>query len=264
MQWGSFNSLRKTIQAERIGLGKGVFLNARLSQVNSDGYIDRASALMNGYQFDLQKNTLHWKFLLTAFGGNERTYQSWYGVDAQTLVGDRTFNYAGLYTDELGNTKFYDNQIDNYQQHHFQLHWNEKLNSNWSTNLALHYTKGNGYYEEYVEDQSFSDYGLTAPENITLTDLVRRKWLDNDFFGTTFSIDYKKEKLEVLFGGSWNKYFGDHYGQVIWTKIATPSALRNKYYENTATKMDGTAFLKVNYQLFQKWNLSKIFSFFRK
>jgi iron complex outermembrane receptor protein len=227
----------------------------RVSSINSQGYVDRAESDLKSYFIQgtyVGKTTLI-KGLL--FGGKEKTYQSWYGVDAQTLVGDRTFNYAGLYTDELGNTKFYDNQIDNYQQHHFQLHWNEKLNSNWSTNLALHYTKGNGYYEEYVEDQSFSDYGLTAPENITLTDLVRRKWLDNDFFGTTFSIDYKKEKLEVLFGGSWNKYFGDHYGQVIWTKIATPSALRNKYYENTATKIDGTSFLKVNYQLFQKWNL---------
>jgi iron complex outermembrane receptor protein len=189
------------------------------------------------------------------FGGKEKTYQSWYGVDAQTLANDRTFNYAGLYTDDQGNTRFYDNQTDNYQQHHFQLHWNEKLNSNWSSNIALHYTKGSGYYQEYVEDQSFSDYGLTAPQNATTTDLVRQQWLDNDFFGTTFSLNCKKEKAEMVFGGSWNKYFGDHFGQVIWTKIATQSALREKYYDNSAIKIDGTAFLKVNYQLFRKWNL---------
>ena len=253
--YGSFNTHKHTIKFSTGLLNDNFEMAGRVSSINSQGYVDRAESDLKSYFLQgtyIGKTTMI-KGLL--FGGREKTYQSWYGVDAQTLVADRTFNYAGIYTDEMGNTRFYENQIDNYQQHHFQLHWNEKLNTNWSTNLALHYTKGNGYYEEYVEDQSFLDYGLTAPQDITLTDLVRRKWLDNDFFGTTFSIDYKKEKLEVLFGGSWNKYFGDHYGKVIWTKIETPSELRNKYYENTATKIDGTSFLKVNYQLFQKWNL---------
>ena len=160
-----------------------------------------------------------------------------------------------MYTDESGNIHYYDNQTDNYQQHHFQLHWNEKINSNWSSNFALHYTKGKGYYEEYVEDQSFSDYGLMPSENGDVTDLIRQKWLDNDFYGTTFSLNFKKQKWEVLFGGSWNRYEGDHFGKVIWTQLSSQTELRNKYYEDKATKNDGTTFLKANYQLFSKWNL---------
>ncbi|MBL0014466.1 MAG: TonB-dependent receptor [Flavobacterium sp.] len=253
--YGSFNTHKHTIKFSTGLLNNNFEMAGRVSSINSQGYIDRAASDLKSYFIQstyIGKTTLI-KGLI--FGGKEKTYQSWYGLDAQTLANDRTFNYAGFYTDELGNTQFYDNQTDNYQQHHFQLHWNEKIDANWSSNLALHYTKGSGYYEEYVEDQSFFDYNLTAPQESAVTDLVRQQWLDNDFFGTTFSLAYKKNKTEILLGGSWNKYFGDHFGQVIWTKIPTPSELRNKYYENAATKTDGTVFLKVNYQLHQKWNL---------
>lgn len=253
--YGSFNTHKHTVKFSTGLLNNNFEMAGRVSSINSQGYIDRAASDLKSYFLQgtyVGKSTLI-KGLV--FGGKEKTYQSWYGVDAQTLLTDRTFNFAGIYTDELGNTQFYDNQIDNYQQHHFQVHWNEKIDTNWSSNLALHYTKGNGYFEEYVEDQSFLDYGLIAAENSTTTDLVRRKWLDNDFFGSTFSLDYKKDRVEMLFGGSWNKYFGDHFGQVIWTKMESLLELRNKYYENSATKTDGTLFLKMNYQVFKKWNL---------
>jgi len=254
--YGSFGTRKHTVKFSTGLLNNNFEIAGRVSSINSDGYIDRATSDLKSYFI---QGTYVGKTSLIrglVFGGKEKTYQSWYGIDAQTLAVDRTFNYAGFYTDEFGSTQFYDNQIDNYQQHHFQLHWNEKLGANWSSNLALHYTKGNGYFEEYLEDQSFLDYGLTPVQAESTTDLVRRKWLDNDFAGTTFSVTYKKDKIEALFGGSWNKYFGDHYGQVVWTKfLTTTNQLRNKYYENEAVKVDGTVFLKVNYQLFKKWNL---------
>jgi iron complex outermembrane receptor protein len=149
--YGSFNTHKHTIKFSTGLLNDNFEMAGRVSSINSQGYVDRAESDLKSYfvQGTYVGKTTMIKGLL--FGGREKTYQSWYGVDAQTLVADRTFNYAGIYTDEMGNTRFYENQIDNYQQHHFQLHWNEKLNTNWSTNLALHYTKGNGYYEEYVE-----------------------------------------------------------------------------------------------------------------
>ncbi len=253
--FGSFNTRKHTVKFSTGLLNNNFEMAGRVSSINSDGFVDRAESDLKSYFVQgtyVGKTTLI-KGLI--FGGKEKTYQSWYGVDAQTLGNDRTFNYAGFYTDELGNPQFYDNQTDNYQQHHFQLHWNEKINSRWSSNIALHYTKGLGFYEEYVEDQQFADYALASNENTATTDLVRRKWLDNDFYGTTFSLTYKREKFDLLFGGSWNQYLGDHFGQVIWTKFPTSTALRNKYYEDAATKTDGTTFLKVNYQFLPRWSL---------
>jgi iron complex outermembrane receptor protein len=193
------------------------------------------------------------------FGGKEKTYQSWNGIDEATLNSDRTFNSSGIFTDEFGNTRFYDNETDNYQQDHSQLHWNEKISENWSTNLAFHYTKGKGYYENYKEDADFSSYGLTPivinGAIINTTDLIRQKWLDNDFYGTTFSANYTTEKLEVIFGGGYNKYEGAHFGKVIWARYASQSELGDRYYDDYAVKTDGNIFAKANYQITEKISL---------
>lgn len=253
--FGSFNTRKHTLKFSSGLMNDNFELSGRFSNIDSQGYIDRAASDLKSYFLQgtyVGKTTLI-KALI--FGGTEKTYQSWYGVDAQTLENDRTFNYAGIYTDVLGNTQFYDNQTDNYQQHHFQLHWNEKINPNWSSNIALHYTKGNGYYEEFKEDESIAKYGLTTVGNEAESNLVRQKWLDNDFYGTTFSLNYKKEKLDLIFGGSWNQYLGDHFGKVIWTQLPTQNPLGSKYYQDEATKTDANTFLKVNYQWFPKWNL---------
>ncbi len=132
----------------------------RLSNIASDGYIDRASSDLKSYFLQgtyVSNNTL---IKALAFGGTEKTYQAWNGIDAATMASNRRFNYSGMYTDENGVTRFYDNETDNYQQDHYQLHWNQKISNNWSTNFALHYTKGKGYYENYHEDADFADYGL--------------------------------------------------------------------------------------------------------
>lgn len=253
--FGSFNSRKHTVKFSTGLLNNGFELAGRLSNLDSHGYVDRATSEMKSYFLQgtyVGKTTL---IKALAFGGKEKTYQAWFGVDADKLEQDRTYNYAGLFTDEFGNTRFYDNQTDNYQQDHFQLHWNEKIAANWNTNLAVHYTKGKGYYEEYAEDQDFSAYGFLPLASINTTDLVRQKWLDNDFYGTTFSANYKKQNLDVILGGSWNKYNGDHFGKVIWARYASQSELGNHYYDDNAIKIDGTVYLKANYQITSKLSL---------
>jgi iron complex outermembrane receptor protein len=252
---GSFNTLKNTVKFSTGLMNDHFEIAGRLSALQSDGYVDRASSDLKSYFLQgtyVGKTTL---IKALTFGGKEKTYQSWFGVDAKTLESDRTYNAAGTFTDEFGNPRFYDNQTDNYQQDHYQLHWNERISENWSTNLAFHYTKGKGYYEEYKEDQDFADYGLTAitvAPTVSTTDLVRQKWLDNDFYGTTFSANYKEEKLDLIFGGAFNKYEGDHFGKVIWARFASTSELGDHYYDDFATKTDGNFYAKANYQLLDK------------
>jgi iron complex outermembrane receptor protein len=257
--FGSFNTRKNTVKFSTGLLNDHFEIAGRVSTLQSDGYIDRASSDLKSYFLQgtyVGKTTL---IKALAFGGNEKTYQSWNGIDGETLLTNRTFNSAGIFTDELGQTRFYDNETDNYQQDHYQLHWNEKVTNNWNTNLAFHYTKGKGYYENYKEDADFSSYGLTPlsinGRTINTTDLIRQKWLDNDFYGTTFSANYQSNKLDFIFGGSYNKYEGNHFGKVIWARYAGPSELGDRYYEDRATKTDGTAFAKANYQVNDQWSL---------
>jgi iron complex outermembrane recepter protein len=256
--FGSFNTLKNTVKFSTGLMNNHFEIAGRLSALQSDGYIDRANSDLKSYF--LQGTYIGETTLIKAlvFGGTEKTYQAWYGIDAATLESDRTFNPAGMFVDEFGKARFYDNQTDNYQQDHYQLHWNERISGNWSTNLAFHYTKGKGYYEEYKEDQDFADYGfasiLVAPA-INTTDLVRQRWLDNDFYGTTFSAQYKTEKLDLILGGGWNKYEGDHFGKVIWARFASQSELGDHYYDDFSTKTDGNLFAKANYIVSDKWSL---------
>jgi len=257
--FGSFNTRKHTVKLSTGLLNDHFEIAGRVSTLNSDGYIDRAGSDLKSYF--LQGTYVGTTTLIKAlaFGGNEKTYQSWNGIDGETLLTNRTFNSAGIFTDEANQTRFYDNETDNYQQDHYQLHWNEKLAANWNTNLAFHYTKGKGYYENYKEDADFSSYGLTPiainGTSINMTDLIRQKWLDNDFYGTTFSANYQSNKLDFIFGGSYNKYEGNHFGKVIWARYAGPSELGDRYYEDQAAKTDGTAFAKANYQVNDQWSL---------
>jgi iron complex outermembrane receptor protein len=251
--FGSFNTHKHTVKFSTGLMNDHFEIAGRLSALKSDGYIDRASSDLKSYFLQgtyVGKTTL---IKAITFGGTEKTYQSWNGIDAAELEEEgRTYNSAGKFTDEFGKTRYYDNETDNYQQDHYQLHWNEKVSENWNTNLAFHYTKGKGYYENYKEDAAMSDYGLLPVGAVNTTDLVRQKWLDNDFYGTTFSANYKAEKLDVIFGGGWNRYEGDHYGQVIWARYASTSELGDHYYDDFSTKNDGNVFAKVNYQLLDK------------
>jgi iron complex outermembrane receptor protein len=244
---GSFGTRKHTL-AFGTGLHNNFEMNARISKIKSDGFIDRASSDLFGYYFDANYITKNTIIKAIAFGGKEKTYQAWNGLeDEEKLKNDRTYNSAGQYTGEFGNTQFYDDETDNYWQNHFQLHWNEKLTSKWQSNLALHYTLGKGYFEQYREDELFSDYVLPDFNGNTSTDLVRKRWLDNAFFGTTFSLNYKTEKTDVIIGGAANKYQGKHFGEVVWTQYYVPNS--NKYYDNFGNKNDVNFYSKASQQL---------------
>ncbi|EMQ95703.1 Thiamin-regulated outer membrane receptor Omr1 [Xanthomarina gelatinilytica] len=252
--FGSFNTWKHTVKFSTGLLNDHIEIAGRLSQITSNGYIDRASSNLKSYF--LQASYVDESTLIKAitFSGKEVTYQSWNGIeDPYLLEHDRTFNSAGMYTDENGNVQFYDNEVDNYQQDHYQFHWNQKINNNWSTNLALNYTKGKGYFEQYKEDQAFVDYGLEnvdiGNETLTETDLIRRRWLDNDFYVVNANVNYKTNALNVILGTSYSTYSGDHFGEIIWAQYASNSMIRDRYYNGNGKKIDASSFAKATYRL---------------
>lgn len=244
---GSFGTRKHTL-AFGTGLHDNFEINARLSNIASDGFIDRASSSMFGYFFNgnfVTKTTL---IKAIAFGGKEKTYQSWYGLeDPEKLKNDRTYNVSGMYTDAFGNIKFYDDETDNYWQNHFQLHWSEKWSEKWISNTAFHYTIGKGYFEQYKEDETLSDYNLPDSQGNTVADLVRKRWLDNDFFGATFSLNYKTKKTDILLGGAANRYLGNHFGEVVCTSFYVPNP--NRYYDNIGNKDEVNVYAKASQQV---------------
>lgn len=251
--FGSFNTRKHTVKFSTGLINDHFEIAGRLSNISSDGYIDRASADLRSYFLQgayVDENTL---IKAIVFGGNEVTYQAWYGIDAETLADDRTFNFAGIYTDDDGNTQFYDNEVDNYSQDHYQLHWNQRYNNYWSTNVGLNYTYGRGFFEQFREDDEFSTYGfeeLTVNGEIqNTTDLIRRRWLDNDFYVINASANYKNNDLDMIFGGSLSHYDGDHFGEVIWAEFASQSDIRDRYYDGNSLKNDLSVFTKANYKL---------------
>ncbi len=258
--FGSFNSRKHTIKFGTGLMNNHFELAGRLSNIASDGFIDRAKSDLKSYF--LQGSYVNNNTLIKAlvFGGTEKTYQSWNGIeDLDKLKNDRTYNVSGEYIDDNGNLKFYDNETDNYKQDHYQLHWNQKWSNRWSTNFALHYTKGEGFYENYKKNQKLVEYGI-EPQiidgvSIAKSDLIRRKWLDNDFYGTTFSLNYKEEKVDFIAGGGYNQYKGKHFGNVLWTRNVVLPAYNFEYYNDFSTKNDLNVFAKLNYALTAKWNL---------
>lgn len=186
-------------------------------------------------------------FKVNVFSGKEQTYQSWYGLPASKLEDDRTFNY---YT--------YDNETDNYQQDHYQFIYTGKLGQNWKANVALHYTYGRGYYEQYRADDDFASYGLDpvviGDETIESTDIIRRRWLDNDFYGGVFSLSYVSDdgRWDAILGGGANRYDGDHFGEIIWARIAGDTEIRDRYYDNNAVKDDRNVYAKATYEVAER------------
>ncbi|MEP6845169.1 MAG: TonB-dependent receptor plug domain-containing protein [Panacibacter sp.] len=240
--YGSFNTWKNTMRVGSGLIGDHFTIDARLSRVSSDGYVDRASSNLQSFYFSPAYTSKTTSVRLNIFSGKEKTYQSWYGLPEALLHTDRTFNAAG--TEKAGEP--YDNQTDNYQQDHYQLFVNQVLNNRWSLNIASFLTRGKGYYEEYKAEQDFQSYGLQnvviGTETVSSTDLVRDRWLDNYFYGQVFSLQYKKAKDELTFGGSWTKYDGKHHGDIIWANIGIPKDYR--YYFLTAFKTDENVYAK--------------------
>ena len=247
---GSFNTMKNNVEFGT-GLINGKFvLDGRLSKISSDGYIDRATSDLKSFYLSGGYYETDEVLKAIVFSGKERTYQAWNGVPLSYLEDDslRTFN---SYT--------YENEVDNYGQTHYQLHYSKQLNTNTNYNVALHYTKGAGYYEQYKNGEAFADYGLMdiliGDTIISETDLVRRKWLDNDFYGSVFSYNTTYNNIDVTIGGAWNMYKGKHYGEIIWAQYASDGALGHVYYDNDATKEDRNVYVKVNYPYSQNINL---------
>ena len=265
---GSFNTLRTTVGAGTGKMKNNLSFDARFSKINSDGFIDRATADLASYY--TSAGYYGDKTIIKAifFGGWERTYQSWYGVpesrlrsNAQAMLetastegwneeqtqnllnsNPRTFN---IYT--------YEDQVDDYDQHHTQLHFSRRFKPGLTGNLSLHYTRGKGFYEEFKDGEDAADYGITTTLTSSETDLVRRRWLDNHFYGTTWSLQLDKGKVNSVFGGGWNFYDGDHYGEVIDAGTAQVfPELPYRYYFNNGKKYDLSVYWKTGYALTDK------------
>lgn len=251
--YGSFNTWKNTVRVGSGLINDHFTVDARLSQVSSDGYINRAASNLQAMYLSgayiNKKTSIRFNFIT----GKERTYQAWYGIDSATLKTNRRFNPAG--TEKTGDP--YNNQTDNYWQTHYQLFINQQLSSAWNLNIASFLTRGYGYYEEYKAQQAYGDYGLSNPiiggDTLTATDLVRQRWLDNYYYGQTFSLQYKQNKDELTLGGSWTKYDGKHYGQLIWGDAGIPKDYR--YYNYPATKTDVNVYAKWLRALDNRWNV---------
>jgi len=258
--YGSFNTKKYSIKGSTGLLNNHFEFTGRFSKITSDGYVDRASSDLNSYYvsgtYKDDKNTLK----AIVFGGAEVTYQSWNGIDKATFEANPTFNSAGaIYNDAWEVVDYYDNEVDNYKQDHYQLHYKHKVGENLSFNVAAHYTYGRGYYEQYKQDRDFADYGLTPitinGATIENTDLIRRKWLDNDFYGITASAFYQTDNMKITLGLAANEYDGRHFGRVIWAEYASDSKIRHEYYNNLGVKKAYNGFAKSIYNISDKFKL---------
>ena len=261
---GSFNSLKHTLMFSTGLLNNNIEISGRLSKITSDGYIDRATSDLSSYFLQgafQDENTL---IKAIMFGGHEITYQSWFGIDVTTLNKNRTYNPAGEIYDDNGNLEgHYDRQVDEYLQDHYQFHWNQKLNAYTNLSLGLNYTWGRGAYEEYKDlwfeqninfsdDINFSYLGLQpfsiGGTTVDTTENIIKKWLDNDYYVATFSLNTQKGNAALNFGAMFSSYIGDHYGELIFAANASKGLPRDRFYENQGKKMEGNLYAKLNYQ----------------
>jgi iron complex outermembrane receptor protein len=242
--YGSYETFKHNLEFGTGLLNDKFTLDGRLSQLKSDGYIDRASSDLKSIYLSGAMYGIDDLLKLTVFSGKEITYQAWNGVPLSYLQDDtlRTFN---SYT--------YDNEVDDYQQTHFHLNYSKQITSKSNIHLGGHYTLGKGYYEQYKEGEDLADYGLQeiilSSDTIGQTDLIRRKWLDNDFYGLVFNYNNQVGSFDYNLGGAWNIYEGQHFGEIAWAQYASNSSIRQRYYDNDATKEDLNYYAKVNYTL---------------
>ena len=232
---GSYNTIKNTFKFSTGMLNDYFEFSGRLSKIDSDGYIDRANSDLKSYflQGTYKKNTTMIKAL--SFGGHEITYQAWNGIDGATLESDRTYNPSGMYIDQSGNVQFYNNEVDNYKQDHYQLHWSEILNSSFTSNFSFNLTNGLGYYEQYKENDN--------------QDYITRKWLDNQFIVANYSLNYQSKKTSINFGSSYSEYDGDHFGKVIWAQNSSNTEVGDRFYDGNGIKKDFSNYLKTTYQI---------------
>lgn len=250
--YGSFNTRKHTLKYSTGMLDSNIEISGRLSQIKSDGYIDRATSDLKSYFVQGVYSYENTYIKALTFGGEQETYQAWNGIEGDQLKDDRTYNSAGEYTDKNGNIKFYENEIDSYKQDHYQLHWHQDYNSNWSSKLSLNYTNGRGFFEQYKEDADLDFHDIeNAPVNEA--DLIRRRWLDNDYFVVSSDVSYKSKNLNITTGLFYSYYTNDHFGEVIWSEYAGDSEIYDHYYDSNGTKNEYTVFSKATYKFDDQW-----------
>jgi iron complex outermembrane receptor protein len=247
---GSFGTVATTVKSGTGLLADHFVFDARYSNVQTDGYVDRARAEMHSWYASGAYYGRATMLKFQTFGSSEMSYQAWNGVDANMLKTNRTYNSCGAY-DEDGVTRFYDNQTDNYWQRHYHLLATQRFNDRLNLNATLHYTNGRGYYEDYKEDAKYAAYRLPDYDGADgvqkRTDLVRRKWLRNDFYGGLLRLNYTADRLHATAGASVNNYIGDHFGRVMWVKTASQLPQPDyEYYRNRGDKLDCNAYAQAS------------------
>lgn len=271
--YGSFNTQKYTAKFGTGLINKHWAFDGRASYIKSDGYIDRATSDLKSYYLSAGYFAENTSVKLVYFAGKEKTYQSWWGTPESRITGnkedmeihamnnglDSAQTHNLLNSGRTYNYYEYDNETDNYQQDHAQLLFSHQFSTKWSANAALHYTYGRGYYEQYRKDDDLTDYNISSifigSDTIVSSDLIRRRWLDNHFYGTTYNINYKTTKLSVTLGGGYNFYDGDHFGEIIWMQYAVNTPKNEQYYNNNAKKEDINTFLKADYLIGDKLTL---------
>lgn len=248
---GMYNTFREMVKAE-LRLPKHWRIEARMSKVNSDGYLYRATSDLFSYHGSIGYYGKNTTMALSAFGGAEKTYMAWDGVSSDDLKTDRRYNPAGAYYDQNGNLHYYPNQYDRYQQQHYQLHLKQRLSKVWTLRTTLHYTYGNGYYEQMKADKKYTSFGLSAwtdedGNEVKRSNFVRKKHLDNHFYGGVFSFGYVSDPADVSIGGAANHYLGGHYGRV--TDHLYGKVTAHEFYRSHADKVDANLYAKANYRI---------------
>ncbi|MDB5021311.1 MAG: TonB-dependent receptor [Pedobacter sp.] len=279
--FGSFNTLKNTVKIGTGLIGNHFSFDGRLSRIKSDGFIDRASSDLKSYFMSGAYQGKNDLLRLNVFAGSETTYQAWNGIPESRLNGDVEGMNAYIGRNYLSeedaanllnsgsrtyNSFTYKNQTDNYWQNHYQMLYARQFSEKFSFNGALHYTDGRGYYEEYKNDQKLANYGLASVDlggiPVERTNLIRRRWLDNDFYGATYNFNYQaKSNLNFTLGGAYNKYDGKHFGEIIWAQYASNGQYGDHYYDNTGKKTDFNVFAKANYTIGQKLSLYADFQY---
>ena len=263
--YGSFNTHKETAKFGTGLINKNWAFDGRISNVQSDGYIDRATSDLKSYYLSAGYYGKKTSIKAITFAGKEKTYQSWWGTPESRITGnkegmathasnnglDSSQTYNLLNSGRTYNYYEYENEIDNYQQDNYQLHFSHQFNDKLSATIAFHYTYGRGYFEQFKKQAKFSKYNLNdliiGSDTITRSDIIRRRWLSNDFYGATYNLNYQTQKMKIIFGGAYNIYDGDHFGEIVWSEFANGTDIRDRYYDNNGLKKDFNSYLKANY-----------------
>lgn len=260
--FGSFGTRKHTLSVGS-GIKNGFYATGKLSKIASDGYIDRASSDLKSFYTEAGFISENTSIKAIVFGGKEKTYQSWYGTPEAVVNGDvdginafiaRNYSstseaYNLLHSGRTYNFYTYDNQTDNYEQYHYQLHFLHKFNDNLSATISGNFTPGKGYYEEFKSDEKLKKYFPLSSNGSEKSDLIRRKWATSDFYALVYSLNYNKDKFNFNFGGGYNKYDGTHFGEIIWSQFQTALPFNAKYYESSILKEDASVYAKGEYQI---------------